>query len=742
MANFTPLDADDTVIPVGAAPIPPVNTPTAPTTGPAPAPTLMDHDDEVIPTGQTSAPVAAPAQADATAHYRSMFADPTITGDQLRAYYKQISGKDVDGHDAQIINNRDIYMAANPGHAGNVQVADQPFTTTDDNKPIDNRPTSTTLGMIEGGHHVLANVAGGVGYLANKIGITNDIGNAVQNYYDSADQAGPYQGSSFGKLLGGALAAAPAALIAAPVTAGAGAIGLGDTAATGLGMFADGASQGLLNTNANSVGGVARDGVIGGTLGVGFGSAAHALGSLASNPTAAATAGRKILDAADRLDVAPLPADVGGALTRGVNAAGEAGLVSNIPISASKSKYLDSLQAVRDGAASSLLPTGVAPRTLDQTADSVLNGAGGLGDYEARSGELGGRLYDQAAALADNTQIQTPRTLATVNGLIEQAQRTPGNTPGYQALVQLRDDLTPTADQIVQPSIFDREFGGQTGPSTIPGNPAQFSVDTLRRLRTSFGDNFDINQRSAREAAKSIWGPLSEDIQEGLRGAGRGDAADAYKLADQHWAQRQQNLDEIVNPILGNRSKEQLADKLSSLSQNDSDLLGRGLDLMAPDQAAHVKASLIGELGRANAGTSNATNDAFSIGKFGTDWNKLSDGVKEHLLNGNEGNQLQDLAVLSQGARDAGRYANHSQTGRVVEAFHRLGQIASGGAGYATLGKSLVGEGLIGGALSSPTVGRGIVRMGEVRPFANSGWALSELGRRTAPNLADGTPNN
>jgi len=764
MSNYAPLDGDDTIIPAGAA----TSQPPAVALGAAPAtptaPTLMDHDDEVVPIAPTASavPAASLSQDQATDHYRAMFADPNVSGDDLRAYYKQISGKDVDGRDAQIINDRDTYRAAHPGKAGNVQVAALPFDVSLDNSAVDNRPTSFTLGMVEGGHHVIANVAGGAGYLANKVGLTNDWGNELQNYYDSADHASNYQGSDGGKLLGSIMTAAPAALIAAPVEAGAAALGAGDTLAIGAGLLADGGAQGALTTNSKTPSGVLEDTAIGGGLGLGFGSAARALKTLASTPTVAAQAGRDVLDTAARLGVQPLPADVGGPITRALNAGGEAGIMSNVPITNATDRYVDSLQAVRDRAAQSLNP-GQTVIPLHEAAGNVLNGVGGLGDYEARSAEQGGKLYDNAADLARGVQIQTPRTLATVNALIDQANRTPGNSPGLAALTALRDDLTPTADQVVKPSIWDQAFGGAAGPQTIPGNRAEFAIDNLRRLRTSFGDNFDANQRAALETANQLWGPLSQDIQDGLTAAGRPDAANAYKAADQNWAQRQTNLDTIVKPTLGNgptgRSQEELAKHFAGLANTNADGLNQALSLMSPDQANSLRASLVANLGRSKSGVQNATGDAFSVGGFGTHWDKLSPSLKSTMLNGQAGNDLQDLARLSEAAKSAGRYRNTSGTARssgVLGKLARAGEIATDVAGavatsgslathalggLATGGLTLGGEYGVGRALASPAVAQGIVRMGEVRPIATSSSALSALARRVAPTIANGQPD-
>jgi len=695
----------------------------------------------------SNTPAAPPTQQEINDHILTLINDPKVSSQQIRDYYASLGGK-LNEHDSGVLDQRDIYIAKNH-HAPTVGLDTTHPIASGSPTLTDNRPYDFAEGVRQGDQHVLSNVAGGAGWLANKVGIENTWGDDTRRYFGNLEAAEPTQGSALGKLTGEVIAASPAAIAAAPIEGGVAAIGAPLWAARSLAMLADGAAQGALTTHANTVGGVAKDAAIGGGLGLGLGSAAHGLAALGSTPTRAAVRGREVLDAADRLSrdglrVGPLPADVGGTLTKGMNAAGESGLLSNIPLTQGADRYLASVQAARDRAAASFLPAGAAPRDIDSAALHVLHAPGGLGDYEARSAEAGGRLYDDAAQMAAGTQIETPRTLAAVNALIDQAERTPGNTPGLEALRSLRDDLTPTPDQTVSPSIFDREFGG-TGPTTIPGNRAQYAIDNLRRLRTSFGDNFDSSQRAAREAANSLWGPLSEDIQHGLTAQGRTDAANAYRAADQHWAQRQQNLDEIVDPILAGRSHELLSDKLVDMTRNDSDLLNRGLALMSPDQAAQVQAALVRNLGRSKSGAQNTAGDAFSLHSFGTDWDKLSDGVKSTMLSGQAGQDLQDLARIAEAAKASGRYKNTSNTARSLDALNLLragtsGILGAGGeavGGLTTMGATLGAQYGLGHLLASPTVGRAAVRMGEVRPVAKSAAALAAIARRVAPAVND-----
>jgi hypothetical protein len=714
---------------------PMVNGP-APSSDTAPTAATPWASDPVI---QPAPSKAALTQDDINSHVLSLLNDKRVTGQQIRDYYTSLSAQ-ISEHDSKALEDRDAYIRANGGTPTIGVSADGAGPAQAPNL-VDNRPYSFGEGVREGIQHVIGNVAGGAGWAANRVGLDNNWGDELRQHFHDLNAVDQTRGSSFGKVVGEGAAAAPAIIAAAPIETGAAAIGLPTAAATGLGLLATGGLTGALTTHSSTPGGVAKDAAIGAGLELGLGGLAHGFGNLAGTPTRAAQQGREVLDAADRLSrdglvIQPLPGDVSGPLARGASAVADAGLVSNVPYSRAVTDYIDATQAARDRVASGLSSSGAVP-DLHAVAGNARNGVGGLGDYETRSAEQIGRQYDEAGRLSAGVQIPAPRALATVNDLIARAEATPGQQAGLDALRALRDDLTPTPDQIVRPSLLGRLLGQPD--RVIAGDPATYAIESLRRLRTSFGDNIDSNARAARTAANEIWGPLSDDIQSGLRSAGRDDAADAYRAADQAWSQRQSNLDEVVGPILGDRSQEDLARHLLNLSRTDSDRLNLALGIMRPDQAGDVRAAIVGNLGRSTPGRQNAAGDAFSLGTFGTDWAKLSDGTKSSILPAQAQQDLQDLARLSEGTKATAGYGNTSKTGRVAHALQSLGKLASGGAAYATLGKSLLAEGALGGLMSSPNVARALVRMGEIRPIARGSQALATVGQYSAPIIYNGT---
>lgn len=549
----------------------------------------------------------------------------------------------------------------------------------------------------------------------------------ASHYHGGAYMGGQIAGGIGGDLLTGGAAAAP--------TLGRTALRAGVEA----GVYGSGENNGSVEQRVLA-------GLENAPVGAGLGVVGHGAGALIGRGVSRATAnGRSVLDAADALSrdglqVRPLPGDVGGKLSNGLSATAEAGLVSNVPYSKGVDNYLESVAAARNRAASELAGSNAA-NDLQSVAGDVQGGVGGLGDYERRSAERIGQMYDDAAHLDGGAQIPTPRTRAALDALIARGEAQPGNVPGLDALRSLRDDLTPTPDRVIRPSLWDRIVNGAR-TTTIQGDPARYAIDSLRRLRTGFGDNFDSSQRAAREAAKELWGPLSQDIQEGLRSQKLGDAADAYRNADRAWAERQTHLDEIVNPVLGSRNQGQLGQHILNMARNDPDTLNRALALMAPDQANAVRGAIAHSLGEATAGSQNAAGDAFSLNSFLTDWNKLPDATKRTILGGQAGSDLANIATLAEAAKKAGRYKNTSGTARALNALDLIktlgSTIAGPGGGFAAGGPlgavgGLVGQYGLGKLMASPTVGRAMIGVGEtVTPGAR--WLANQAARRVVPS--------
>ncbi|KQS01495.1 hypothetical protein ASG11_17735 [Sphingomonas sp. Leaf357] len=326
---------------------------------------------------------------------------------------------------------------------------------------------------------------------------------------------------------------------------------------------------------------------------------------------------------------------------------------------------------------------------------------GSLAAYEAESKLASDHLYQQAADAAGNVQLPTPRTIAAIDRKLAQWDAVPGGVAGSQSLRDLRDNLAA----------------------------GTFSVDGLRRLRTSFGDSIDSGNRTVREAANSLWPRLSEDISGGLSRNGLGDAARLYRQADQNYAARGQNL-EAIRTILGDgqHSADTVADNIARMSRTDYGQLARSLAVLPADQQASVRGAIINSLGRANPGKQDLTGEAFSLETFLTSWgrDKFSNEAKAAILPARTVRDLDNLARVASSNRALRAKGNASRSGYTVGNIAELGAVGMGGLLNPAVLAALGG----GRLLASPGVARALVAASENRGIEVVAKRLSEAARR------------
>lgn len=263
---------------------------------------------------------------------------------------------------------------------------------------------------------------------------------------------------------------------------------------------------------------------------------------------------------------------------------------------------------------------------------------------------------------------------------------------------QRQSGANPGRDQVVN-------FDGQ--------RPIDFTVSGLRNLRTRLRDDFasqglrgsDIERR-----AMQVVDALSDDINTGLTNAGRADAAVAYRAADDLHRARIDTLDSVIMPIIGRngeRSGEQIVQALQRAASGNSQRLQRFIGSLPANEARDVRATLIGQLGRATNSQQNAATDAFSLETFLTNYSAMTPSARRTVF-GREGSKaLSQLAEVADLRRQAGRFANRSNTGSVV------GGVATGGSVYGGLPV------LIGAAAAQYGMGRILTSPKLVRFLAN-----------------------
>jgi hypothetical protein len=124
-------------------------------------------------------------------------------------------------------------------------------------------------------------------------------------------------------------------------------------------------------------------------------------------------------------------------------------------------------------------------------------------------------------------------------------------------------------------------------------------------------------------------------------------------------------IEQVIGPR-GDRSAEAVARRLSSLSRSDSLRFSRFLEAVPQEESGIIRGSLIAELGRAPSGQQTVEGAGFSMATLARNWDQLPDRTRNLLFRGQHRQDIEDLVRIAVGSREAGRFANRSNTGSVA----------------------------------------------------------------------------
>lgn len=241
------------------------------------------------------------------------------------------------------------------------------------------------------------------------------------------------------------------------------------------------------------------------------------------------------------------------------------------------------------------------------------------------------------------------------------------------------------------------------------------SWQAIREFRTSVGEAIgkvsgtlsDDNTRRL----NTIYGALTEDMAAAAQKAGP-DAVKAWESANRYYKRGAEKLSKSLDKTITADSPERAFEAFVNMSKDGrstSDIrrMREIKSAAGPQEWRQISASIIDRLGRAKPGAQSADGDAFSPVTFLTEWNKMSKDAKAVLLPKEVRNQLDQLATVAEGAREAGAHINNPRSGTVAGAMALGGGLAAAPA--ATL--SALGGATVGAAfLTNPRVLRAINR--------------------------------
>jgi hypothetical protein len=388
--------------------------------------------------------------------------------------------------------------------------------------------------------------------------------------------------------------------------------------------------------------------------------------------------GRQVLAAAQRQGVEPIAADVGGPLVRRLTSGITQTPLGVGPIVNASQRAATQAQSARDRIAAQI-GSALRPEALGNNARQ------GALSYITSSGQAARGIYSAAEKAAGDTRIAPTQAIESLDRNIAELGETPGAAPGLETLKSLRDDLAK----------------------------GDVSVAGIRNMRTVLRDQFikdglrgsDIERRVGQ-----VIDSATQDVQEGLKSAGKDEAARLYAQADAAWKQRVNMIDQVIKPLIGTRdnpkSGEQIAKTLMADLQGNNARAVRFLNALPLEEQKNTQASIIGALGRVKAGAQDANGEGFSLPQFLTNWNDIGETAKKAYFGSETRAALNDLAKVAGGTKSAQKYANTSHSGGAIETNRILSAITA----IPTLGTSLGAQYGLGRLLASPRFARWVAR--------------------------------
>lgn len=305
---------------------------------------------------------------------------------------------------------------------------------------------------------------------------------------------------------------------------------------------------------------------------------------------------------------------------------------------------------------------------------------------------------------------------------ISKAQADEIYRPARELIGDTKAPLTNTQQAVDTLTRQAAEIGQQ--PPTVVNylNPAiargPLTFEQMQTLRTQIGDRISGSivpePGTNKTALKVAYKALTDDID--ALAAQSGDKAKlAWQQANDTFrtqiAAKRDQLTKIVG-LEGEANPELVAERLTQMAGAkrgaDIERLRAARETMSDEAWGELGSSVVANLGRSK--------DGFSLGRFRTDYGKLSDDGKALLFSPEHRQALDDIATVSKQFEQLDRLANHSRTAVSGSIF---------GAGYAAITSPLQ---VLASALGGRALSTILARPATARATANyaKAWAAAE----------------
>lgn len=344
-----------------------------------------------------------------------------------------------------------------------------------------------------------------------------------------------------------------------------------------------------------------------------------------------------IMAAANRQGVEMLPADVGGAsLKTMTSAAGQA------PFSAGSVRSVAQRSADQMGDAANRAAKGAGQILPEDQAGQIARKGGN--DYIEQTRARASKLYDKAETASQGVRVEPKTAIAYIDQEI--------------ALKQQAGEIS---DGIVEELQKLKRSLSQKGGMTIKG---------IREARTILGGMARTDKLRGTDAKRifnNVLDAAAQDIDASLVASGNSAAASMFKKADMLWRERIEEIDDVLEPVIGKaKSGEDIVKAVEAMARGNRGgvkRLGGLLRALPEKERGDLTATIIERMGKAKASAQDEAGSVFSSETFLTNWNQMSPAGKSALFADKGLRQnLDDIALIAAGKRETNKLASKSNT--------------------------------------------------------------------------------
>jgi len=298
------------------------------------------------------------------------------------------------------------------------------------------------------------------------------------------------------------------------------------------------------------------------------------------------------------------------------------------------------------------------------------------GVIDQNRADINAGYNDVRSQIDRNAQFGMPRTQKAIDDVVA-ARKVAGWSDPEQGLEQFKNVSSGTTVEGAQRARVDARAAG----NPLVPHPGYNKADYNKITTAMSADIRDMVQVAAKR--------VGNDPQKALSSFNKAEA-NFGQLADQN---------DRLNRIVGSQGEGAIRTLINAAKEKGGDarLLAQLKNSMPQADFERIGGALLDELGRGG-------NGEFSLAKFTSDWNKLSDPAKRVLFGNNHLKNIEDIVGLGQHIKGALGESNTSRTAHAVIAFDVLktaveGAVAVGVGALSPVSGGATAAGFIGANL-------------------------------------------